>query len=169
MRSWKNLCGLGLSRQTIQQVSSGLLYGMLIYHPVKLIFKHHIAGYSSWCITWSKKVYKLGRVVGAPVVRWALFVSDDQIQKFFGLKELKIQMSLRLFHSVHAGAIETLFDEQNQHLFKRAVLGKYLGIEDIKHNFKDFPPHYTRPRSDLEAGGRTHSLGRTKKSSWYLH
>ena len=48
-------------------------------------------------------------------------------------------MSLELFHEVPAGAIETLFDEQNHPLFKRADLGNYLGIEDIKHNFKDFP------------------------------
>ena len=34
-----------------------------------------------------------------------------------------------------------LFDDQNQPLFKRADLGKYRGIEDIKHNFKDFPSH----------------------------
>ena len=59
-------------------------------------------------------------------------------------------MSLELFHKVTAGVIERLFDEQNQPLFKRADLGKYLGIGDIKHNFKDFPSHYTRLRSDLE-------------------
>ena len=48
-------------------------------------------------------------------------------------------MSLELFNEVPAGAIETLFDEQIQPLFKRADLGTYLGLEDIKHNFKDFP------------------------------
>ena len=32
--------------------------------------------------------------------------------------------------------------------FKRGDLGKYIGIEDIRHNFKDFPSHYTLgPRS----------------------
>ena len=67
-----------------------------------------------------------------------------------------------MFHKVHAGAIETLFDEQNQSLFKTADLGKYLGIEDIKNNFKDFPLHYTRPRSGLEGVGLTPSLRKTK-------
>ena len=71
-------------------------------------------------------------------------------------------MSLELFQKVPAGAIETLFDDKNQPLFKRGDLGKYLGIEDIRHNFKDFPSHYTRPRSDLKGGGLTPSLGRTK-------
>ena len=79
-------------------------------------------------------------------------------------------MSLELFHEVPAGAIETLFDEQNQPLFKRADLGKYLGIEDIKHNFKDLPSHYTRPRSEIGAGSHATPspppmppiLGRTK-------
>ena len=47
-------------------------------------------------------------------------------------------MGLELFHKVPAGANETLFDEENQPLFKRADLGKYLGIEDIKNNFKTF-------------------------------
>ena len=48
---------------------------------------------------------------------------------------------------------QTLFYEKNKSLFKRADLGKYLGIENIKHNFKDFPPHYTHRRSDLVGGG----------------
>ena len=77
-------------------------------------------------------------------------------------KEQQIKMSLELFHEVPAGAIETLFDEQNQPLFKRADLGKYLGIENIKNHFKDFPSHYTHFRSNLEGGGQTSSLGKTK-------
>ena len=36
-----------------------------------------------------------------------------------------------MFHEVPAGAIKTLFDEQNQSLFTRAHLGKYFGIEKI--------------------------------------
>ena len=71
-------------------------------------------------------------------------------------------MSLELFHEVPAGATETLFDEQNQPLFKRADIGKYLGIRNIGDNFKDFPSHYTRPSSEIEAGGLTAPLGRTK-------
>ena len=71
-------------------------------------------------------------------------------------------MSLELFHKVPAGAIETLFDEQNQPLFKRADLGKYLGIRTKGDNFKDFPSHYTRHRSEIEAAGLTAPLGRTK-------
>ena len=69
-------------------------------------------------------------------------------------KEQQMMVSLELFHEVPAGVIETLFDDQNQHLFKRADLGKYLGIKDIKHNFKDFPSHYTHSRSEIEAGGQ---------------
>ena len=71
-------------------------------------------------------------------------------------------MSLELFHEVPAGATETLFDEHNQPLSKSADLGKYLGIEKRKNNFKDFPSHYTRLRSYLEVGGQTSPLGRTK-------
>ena len=39
-----------------------------------------------------------------------------------------IKMSLELFQKLPTEAIETLFNEQNQPLFKRANLGKYLGI-----------------------------------------
>ena len=44
---------------------------------------------------------------------------------------------LVLFEAVPAGVIETLFDDQNQPCFKRAVLGRYLGIVDIARNLKD--------------------------------
>ena len=47
-------------------------------------------------------------------------------------------------------------------MFKRADLGKYLGIEDIRHNFRDFPSHYNHLRLDLEGGGLAATLGRTK-------
>ena len=40
---------------------------------------------------------------------------------------------------------------------------KYLGIRNIGDNFKDFPSHYAHPRSEIEAGGLTAPLGRTKK------
>ena len=52
--------------------------------------------------------------------------------------EIIIKISLELFHKVPAGEIETLFDEQNQPLFKRADLGKYLGMRNIWDNFKEF-------------------------------
>ena len=52
-------------------------------------------------------------------------------------------MSLGLFHKVPTEAIDMLFDEQKQGWFR-----KVLGIENIKHNFKDFPSHYVRPRFD---------------------
>ena len=71
-------------------------------------------------------------------------------------------MSLELFHEVPVRSIETLFDEQNQSLFKRTDLGKYLGIENIRHNFRDFPLHYNRLRSDIEGGSLAPSLGREK-------
>ena len=38
-------------------------------------------------------------------------------------------MSLELFHEVPAGVIETLFDEQNQPLFKRADLGIFINLD----------------------------------------
>ena len=66
-------------------------------------------------------------------------------------------MSLALLHHVPAGAIEMLSDDQNQPLFNRADLGKYLGIEKIRDNFKDSPSHYAHPRSVTEGPGLTSS------------
>ena len=43
-----------------------------------------------------------------------------------------------LFHDVPAGATETIYDDQSQSFCERAELGKYLGIENIRDNFKDF-------------------------------
>ena len=76
--------------------------------------------------------------------------------------EIIKKMSLELFRKVLAGAVETLFDEQNQPLFKRADLGKYLGIRNIRDKFKEFSPHHARPRSKKEGANVTDSLGRTK-------
>ena len=58
--------------------------------------------------------------------------------------------------------MKCFFDEQNQLLFKRADLGNYLGIEDIRHNLRDFPSHYNHLRLDLEGGGLALTLERTK-------
>ena len=56
---------------------------------------------------------------------------------------------LFLFEAVPAGAIETLFDDQNQPWFKRADLGRYLGIVKVKH-FMHIPSHFMCKRQDIE-------------------
>ena len=76
--------------------------------------------------------------------------------------EIITKMSLDVFHKVPAGAIETLFDEQNQPFFKRADLGKYLSIRNIRNNFKDFRSHYARLISEIEGVVPYSTLGRTK-------
>ena len=71
-------------------------------------------------------------------------------------------MSLELFHKVPAGAIETLFNAQNQPLFNRAELGKDLGIWNIRDNFKDFPLNHVYPKSEIEGVVPYDTLGRAK-------
>ena len=71
-------------------------------------------------------------------------------------------MSLELFQN--AGAIEMLFDNRNQPLFKRSDLGKCLGIRHIRDNFKEFSLHHDRSKSEIEGVGTTDSLGRIKNS-----
>ena len=64
-----------------------------------------------------------------------------------------------MFQKVPAGAIETLFDDQNQPLFKRPHLGKYLSIRNIRDNFKEFSLHHAHPRSEIEGIRVTTPLG----------
>ena len=71
-------------------------------------------------------------------------------------------MSFVLFHEVPAGAIEMLFDEQNQSLFKKIYLGKYLGILDIVYNFKQLDWYFVA-RVGIKIGvGEVPSVGRSK-------
>ena len=44
-------------------------------------------------------------------------------------------MPVSLFNAVPAGAIETILDSTNEPLFKRADLGRFLRIVDMRHNF----------------------------------
>ena len=54
-----------------------------------------------------------------------LFASGDQIQKFFGLKGLQIKMSPVL------NIVLYIVDNKEQNWFKRAHIGRYLGIARI--------------------------------------
>ena len=47
---------------------------------------------------------------------------------------------------------------------KRADLGKYLGIRNIRDKFKEFSSHHAHPRSEIEGVGVTGTLGRGKNS-----
>ena len=58
-------------------------------------------------------------------------------------------MSLALFNAVPAGAKETVFDDQNQPWFKRADLGRYLGIVKVK-NSMHIPSHFMCKRQDIK-------------------
>ena len=73
-------------------------------------------------------------------------------------------MSLELFQKVPTGAIETLFDDQNQPLFKITDFEKYLGIWYTRDNFKEFSWDHARPRSEIEGASVTNPHRRTKNS-----
>ena len=70
-------------------------------------------------------------------------------------------MSLALFNAVPAGAIETLFDDQNQPWFKRADLGRYLGIVKVKSSMHILS-HFIYKRQDIEGVWPTAPLGKRK-------
>ena len=59
-------------------------------------------------------------------------------------------MSISLFNAVPAGAIEVLNDATGAPHFKRVDLGRFLGIVDVRHNFKNIA---TKSRSKIAAGG----------------
>ena len=72
-------------------------------------------------------------------------------------------MSLSLFNAVPAGVIETVSDSDNNPLFKRADLGRFLGIANVAGNY---PKIATKSRSQLTREGfsLTEPLGRSKNS-----
>ena len=74
-----------------------------------------------------------------------------------------VKMSLQLVSNL-SNEIETLFNEQNQPLFKRAELGKYLGIINIRDNFNELSSHYACPQSEIEGVSVTDTLGKAKNS-----
>jgi len=58
-------------------------------------------------------------------------------------------MSLSLFNVVPAGSIEVLTDAKGSPYFKRADIGKYLEIADVKAAYRDV---CTTPREKLLEG-----------------
>ena len=105
------------------------------------------------CVVQTQKCFKYTHHRLAPAYRSAMTLLGP---------EIIIKMGLELFRKVPAGTIEMHFDEQNQPLFKRADLGRYLGIRNIRDNFKEFLLHHAHPRSEIEGGGVTNNLGREK-------
>ena len=65
-------------------------------------------------------------------------------------------MSLSLFNAVPAGTIEVL-NNDNKSYFKRADLGRFLGIADIARNFKNVA---IKSRSELSSSGWGETLPR---------
>ena len=55
-------------------------------------------------------------------------------------------MTVSLFNAIPAGAIEVLSDATGAPHFKRADLGRFLGIVDMRHSFENVA---TKPRSQL--------------------
>ena len=70
-------------------------------------------------------------------------------------------MSLALFNSVPARAVETVFDDQNQPWLKRADLGRYLGIVKVKKSMH-IPSHFMCKRQDIEGVWPQAPLGKRK-------
>ena len=70
------------------------------------------------------------------------FVSGDQIQIFLDQKEL-IKMSLQSVSDL-SNKMERIVDVDKNLWFKRSHVGKYLGIRNIRDNYRDFLSHFTR-------------------------
>ena len=74
-------------------------------------------------------------------------------------------MTSALFNAVPTGAIEVIFDINNQPWFKRADLGRYLGIIKIRDSFTNFQAEFLKRREEILGAGSTGSLGRYKNST----
>ena len=87
-----------------------------------------------------------------------LFASGDQIQKFFGLKGLQIKMSPVL------NIVLYIVDNKEQNWFKRAHIGRYLGIARIITSATKLAEEDITYRAFLQAEGgirRMDPLGKT--------
>ena len=74
-------------------------------------------------------------------------------------------MSISLFNAIPAGAIEVLSDANDAPHFKRADLGRFLGIVDVKTSMRNVNV-VTKSRSEIAAEGEHTmlSLGKSKNS-----
>ena len=82
------------------------------------------------------------------------FVSDDCIQMFFGLKEVKIKMSSLLNATSQPEEfspkdIKVLLINEEQNWLKRAQLWKFLGIEDIRASLNGLEKFEILTRQEL--------------------
>ena len=86
------------------------------------------------------------------------FASGDRIQKCFDPKELQIKMSSLLNVSNDASGrpeefslmnIEVFVDSEEQNWFKRAHMGKFLGIENIRTSLNDLEKCEILTRQEL--------------------
>ena len=76
-----------------------------------------------------------------------LFASGDQIQNFFGLKGLQIKMSPVL------NIVLYIVDNKEQNWFKRAHIGRYLGIARIIISTAKLPKENIRSQAFLQPEG----------------
>ena len=76
-----------------------------------------------------------------------LFASGDQMQKFFGLKGLQIKMSPVL------NIVLYIVDNKEQNWFKRAHIGRYLGIARIIISTAKLPKENIRSQAFLQPEG----------------
>ena len=94
-------------------------------------------------------------------------MSDDQIQKFFDLKkEQQTNMSSVLYASNDSSKpeefslkdIEVLVDNKEQNWFKRAHIGRYLGIAHIIRSTAKLSEEDITSWAFLQAKGEIHSI-----------
>ena len=71
-------------------------------------------------------------------------------------------MSLALFNAVPAGAIEILYDEQNQPWIHRAQYGRYLGLQHIHTSIPKNLQHEVYNREQIVGCQRLAPLGESK-------
>ena len=70
------------------------------------------------------------------------YVFCPDLKHFLTEKNYKQMMSRALFYLIPGGAFVAFYDVQNKPLFITAVLGRYLGTLDIRHNFKEFSQNF---------------------------
>ena len=81
----------------------------------------------------------------------------------FSSKILQIKMSLSLFNAISAGSIEILSDAKGAPYFKRADLGRFLGVKCVAEMYRNIDTA-SRKKNPEEHWFETNPPPRSKRS-----
>ena len=109
-------------------------------------------------------------------INTGFFVSDDRIQKYSDPKKnykMKLSSLLNVSNASNESEefslndIEVVVDGKEQNWFKRAHLGKFLGIRNIRRSMTKLPNEEQKTRVFLQSEGGVHIMNTPREDAQY--